>query len=201
MIKSSVKQIKLSDIEQGSIVGSCVLLALAPDNLSFQKKANGKIAFQFHDRLTGDAEWVTVKANNWRSSARASSEAIERAYGKWLKREGIVDEDGLTGLAAVANGNNVEDVALDVTGRGARAYDPNEAVFSAQPTVVLSGTNSQYFAINHVYRVLGSNDGNVFLFNPWRYDGREIIGADDGFLTMPSAQFASDFVGWGYSLQ
>jgi hypothetical protein len=200
--------VKLKDIYQVSN-NTCVPLALAVDNLLFHRKKNGRIAFKFYDRITGAGEWISVKAPLWRkddgySAAYNSSQVIERAYGKWLKREGIFDETGRTGFDAVNNGNQVDTVAEDFTGKtlAANPYSPPmfpQSIDSLSPSsVVLSIQNSTYFVNNHSYRILGVTAESITVFNPWRIDGMAIVGKNDGFITLNRGEFMADFKGWFY---
>jgi len=196
--------VRLKDIYQG-LNGTCAPLAIAADNLVFHRKKNNKIAFKFYDRITGAGEWISVKAPLWRygdrdPAAYNSSQVIERAYGKWLKREGIFDELGQTGFASIANGNDVGNVSRDLTGVALepKRIDANAIDTLSPSSVLATDGESKYFLSHHAYRVLGVTADAITVFNPWRIDGMAIVGKNDGFITLNRGEFMADFKGWFY---
>jgi hypothetical protein len=181
--------VRLRDIQQGAR-GTCALLAAAPDNLLF-RRTRDRVAFAFHDRLTGQQEWVSVKATGWRSAPWRTTEIIEAAYTKWFSREGYSDETGATGRAAVDNGNDLAEVHRDLTGvvpdRVWGTWDnlqPGNLLAKIAPLSGNADTRTD-LPNAHAYRVLGSTADSVTLFNPWRSDGywsRDTV--DDGYVTL-----------------
>jgi hypothetical protein len=192
-----VRVVKYNHIKQGEI-GSCALLAGAPDSLLYRKESGSQVAFKFYDRLTGAGEWVRVKGN-FGPDPRKSSALIEQAYGKWLKNEGIYDETGATGIEAVGNGNYPDEVIRDITGIDSKINFPYISALEGKEVMLGSSGETTHFVANHAYRVIGASNESISIFNPWGIDGRQITGANDGIITLSLSDFVKEFRGWGYS--
>jgi hypothetical protein len=190
--------VRLSDIEQGQY-GTCAVLAEAPGRLEFRRDG-AHLSFKFHDRLTGQPEWVTIRQHSWRkaangyTAARNSSAAIERAYFRWHRDEGIPDEAGLTGKSAVDNGNHLTEVRQAYTG-GTYTYEWMEFDRLTTGSTLSSMRESTHLVNDHAYRVTGVTADSITLYNPWAYDGRSPIGANDGYLTFSKPAFLDAFHG------
>ena len=180
---------------------------------------NGDNTYTVRFYSNSDAEYVTVdrrlatyNGQLFGASANGSSDPnntsnilwaplVERAYAQWREWR-----EGEPGYNLIGNGDNCVRPLQFVTGRSVTRYDTNNITFNQLQTALNSGRfvetgrigdSTQYIVGGHAYSVtnayVNSNgQQRVVVRNPWGHDGRQIDGADDGFIDLSFSDFFSN---------
>lgn len=198
------------DIQDGYVQGefaTCTVLAAAPYKVRYRDNENNTRTFEFHDRLTGQPEYVTVSNRLSYSGAPEEWGSLEKAYAVYQERNGTGD------WSTVSKGNAVGDVLIAYTGKptaikfGVPTVD--EAVdFTRNGKAVILVSKmegSDALLPNHAYRLMSATPDGVFnVLNPLGYDGSRVVdytingtNLNDGLLTFNQQQLKENFRYYG----